>query len=165
MKDEIRTALAPLVGLRFVQPGRGLDLQLWEFSARSKPGYALHVGCPWRIIVDDRILVGYGDYYRSATVAPLDESERTSGTGARWIDVQLAVLRGRLGPDGARVESVEADGLGGFSLVLSEGIRIEVMPDTSCAPHDKYDEYWRVFEQSDNAQHFVVTASGIQGRE
>jgi hypothetical protein len=72
MKAEVGAALMPLLGLPIWSTGRAGDLVWFQIGERrtvpSSDGsprevgtYAIHVSCPWRLINQDRLLVGSGD--------------------------------------------------------------------------------------------------------
>jgi hypothetical protein len=56
------------------------------------------------------------------------------------------------------VEEVQADVVGSLRLILSGGYVLEVFPDDSVGG-----EYWRFFQPSTEAEHFVVTGQGSAG--
>ena len=157
---EINAALARLVGTRLTDLGRAADLQWFALTAPGgHPDYSLHLMCPWRLRTDTELLVGYGDYWRPAAADTPDDAYERGKVGARWRDVRCATARASVGGS-AVVEAVETDGLGGFVLTLSGGLRLEVFPDASRAPHDEV-EFWRMFESGGKSEHFVVGSNGI----
>lgn len=72
--SSIHQALKPLIGLPFRSIGRATNLLWLQFGERHQipprrggtkvvGDWAVNVQCPWRFIRQDRILVGYHDFY------------------------------------------------------------------------------------------------------
>ena len=153
-------ALARLVGMRLVKLGRAADLQWFTFADAAASELAVHVQCPWRLVSEDEILVGHGDYWRpAATDTPETEYDRAA-IGSRWRDVRRDTVVARMGPGGAVVEGADLDAFSGFTLRLEGGLRLEVFPDATRASHDEL-EFWRLFEPGGVGEHFVVSSDGI----
>lgn len=170
MRDDVERALAPLIGLRLWGAGRAADLLWLQFGARqslaSADGsehevgqFTLHIACPWRVIDEERILVGSGDLL---TPVDPDEDPETfdwEQPGASWLDVRLSEL---LPPDTAEpwvVESVAGDGLGGFRLGLGTGAVLEVFTNATPTGHVTT-EFWRLLRPGTGEPQFVVGTFG-----
>ena len=103
--------------------------------------------------------MGHGDHWRPAAPdTPADAYDHAS-SGSRWRDVRRDMLAAVLSR-GIVVEGAGTDGLGGITLLLSGGMRLEVFPDQSNAPHDEV-EFWRLFEPGSSSEHFVLSSNGI----
>src|SRR5262249_58293817 len=74
MNEQIKRTIAPLVGLPLWAFGRAADLVWIHFGSRrtvtDRKGvekqvgdYALHVLCPWRITLGEKIVTGRGDIF------------------------------------------------------------------------------------------------------
>ena len=147
MKTEIEQALAPLVGLPLVSSGYA-GMQWFSFgSLRTIPNhkggmrevgeYALHLQCSWRIVANDRVVIGASD-----------SAERIKTFFASDYVEPLVV------------ETVQVGAAGAFRLLLSHAHVFEVFPDSSSS--DEYSEQWRFFQPGKDADHFVVTPLGIE---
>jgi hypothetical protein len=165
-RDEIAQQLRPLLGRHFWRSTRALNLQTFEFGEavmqrlRSGQGVAagrfgLHVQCPWRITVGDRLLVGAGDRSTprgNPRVTP-DDFE-WSKPGATLCDERMEALlyRGHAGPL-LVTEVVVGDG-GNLRIRFDSGHTLEVFCD------DTNMEQWRVFDRyaDDDVPHFVYFA-------
>ncbi|HEX8695688.1 MAG TPA: hypothetical protein VF746_24955 [Longimicrobium sp.] len=159
MDTEIESALARLRGARLVATGRGADLQWFTFE--SDATYALHVMCPWRLAGSGGLVTGRSDYWRPASPETPREDFERGAIGATLRDVRNRELEGVLAAGVVTVESFAVDGLGGFTLVLSAGYRLDVFPDESPAEHDDL-ELWRLFQPGKGLRHFVVRSNGVE---
>jgi hypothetical protein len=167
MRDEAERALTPLIGLQLRAGHRAADMQMFHLgnltSVKSHRGelrevgeYALHLQCAWRICGPEGIVVGSGDLYH-----PKGDSEDIPAE-FDWQkenrrDERLTALLTTSAEMPLRVERVSADEVGGFTLDLSQGFRLEAFPAYSSS-----DEYWRLFRPGDLNTHFVVTGRGIE---
>jgi hypothetical protein len=168
VRSKIETALRKLVGLRLSGLGRAADLVWVQFGPlRRVPGVkqrwkfvgelALHLQCPWRLVRGSQIVAGWSDVFeparRSRSPSAGTRSSRTLfDSRVRSVPLRrhrLTVLRTR------------ADGIGGFSLLMSRGWALEVFPADSNS--DPYSEWWRLFAPSRNKHHLVVSARGVEG--
>jgi hypothetical protein len=172
-RARIETTLGVLIGQPFWSIGRAADLTWLSFGRRRRVvapllrgskvirgskivgEFAIHLQCPWRLVVRREILVASGDIY-----APPDDSGARR-RGWRWdkgpnrfdrrirealpeTDAPLAVVRG-----------VKADRFGGFRLRMSRQLTLEVFPANT--EIDEYAEYWRFCRPSRRGRHFVVS--------
>ncbi|WP_188284841.1 hypothetical protein [Streptomyces sp. CBMA29] len=148
MFDHVKAgeAFSRLNGVRFVEVGRigGMailgfgDTVSWELeiSGRIVEGaeFALHIGCPFRILQASRIVLGSDD---------IDDTP-SGGQGEDPSDVLRGYDRGARNLEGfltqspIHVVSVRVTEIGDFSVELEHGIRIEAFPTSA-----KIDESWR----------------------
>jgi hypothetical protein len=179
LKQRIEAALAPLLGLPLTDSWRpdveGFEaLQRFEFGKQrpvtNRQGeqitfgdYALHIGCPWRVIGQGRILVAYIDLYWSPDQieggdAADDFDSYAPGASQRDRAMQRFVERLEEAP--VFVESIEADEVGSVRFDLSREYRLEILPMDSL-----HIEFWRLLDIRTGhklAKHFVVTGQGIE---
>ena len=159
-KRRIPQALEPLVGLPLRCIGRAANIVWFHFGKlREVPGYgggtklvgqyAVHVQCVWRLVCRGRILIAYRDFYYSAKGKPLEDWDSSSKSR---FDILARRLSSQLESSAPLVRSVKADDVGGFSIVLSRGYRLDVFPDSS----DRDGEDWRIFQPASRSRHFVV---------
>jgi hypothetical protein len=170
-REAILRALAPLVGLPVASTHRAADMRIFHFGAlRPAPrggtiaDYGLHIQCPWRLEGPEGLVTGRSDLWepRSGTDIAAPEFdwdawdyERDGNLQDERIGPLFPTLdvetRKQLSPPGAlRVESVEADALGGAVLQLSRGYRLVIFPAGSAG------EYWRLLPPDEEQRHFVV---------
>jgi hypothetical protein len=169
MRVLIEEASHPLIGLSLWTSRRAADLQGFHFGEQrtvvDRSGeesvvgtFALHVQCAWRIRDKDRILVGSGDLSIAAGNDPdLDPDFDWDHQGANRRDERIADL---FSPDADTrfvVRAVEADEVGGIRIAFGDDLVLEVFPNNTYT-----DEYWRLFQPSTEADHFVVTPNGIE---
>lgn len=123
-------------------------------ESRMFGDYALHVQCPWRIVRDGVILVGYSDM----RVPPVGSDPKAfDPNDGRSRRDDLTDEFERHGSDAHAVTSLEAARIGDLRLTLADGCVVEILPDFASAEDDTY-EYWRLFEPGSETQHFVVSA-------
>ena len=160
-------ALAPLVGLRMWGASRDADLLIMQFSeavagsgARNSGTYSLHVASAWRIAGPTSILVASGDLFTPSNPEAELETFDWDVRGASWWDARMEELaRAQEAPP--TVTTYLADSLGGFRLVCTAGIELEVFPNSSAAPHVET-EFWRLVRPGLPDPHVVVGTSGIE---
>lgn len=148
---------------------RAADLASFQFGARSKVRdfrgatreigeFALHVQCAWRIVREDRVIVGSRDLYYPADYS----GEEEIPPGFDWDrDLNLRDKRVQLlfgdGPVEFTVLKTEAGAAGSLSIALRGNLFLDIFPYDSL-PH----EHWRLFDPRTDTPHFVVTGSGIE---
>jgi hypothetical protein len=72
LQEESETALRPLVGLDLIDAGRAANLQHFTFGRHPTAPereedlaeFAIHIVCPWRLLIDGEIMMGDADYHR-----------------------------------------------------------------------------------------------------
>ena len=175
MKTEVAVALTPLLGQPIWAAGRSADLVWLQIGARRTVAtrdngqrevgtYALHLAGPWRIISQERILVGSADLLTPADPGADIETFDWDVPGANWLDVRLEELWSGFGSAVPRIEGVEPDQYGGFSLHLSGGMRLELFPNAT-PTGDVATEFWRLLQPGSEAPQVVVGTFGIERDE
>ena len=171
LKTEIQQVLNSLVGLNIRGPSRAanmLSLQLGpaveapttRAPTREVGAFALHVFCPWRVVVAGSLVVGAGDLFTPAdSEADLDTFE-WDVVGATWWDVRLAALFAER--EEIFIRSVVVDAVGGFALECN-ALQFEVFPSSSPTSHVET-EFWRLFSPGRDEPHFIVDTSGGASR-
>lgn len=164
---DIEGALRVLVGAPVIGSRRAADLEAFRFGrlmeATSPTGehleaeYGLHVQCPWRIVIENRIHVGHSDLamppsgttsldfdYKEAEFTRRDELINQY-FASRAGDPRLVVAcRNRLYLD--------------VSIEFDDGSVLELFPDMSSGGDES--EFWRLL-LPDGGQ-FVVTGDGVE---
>jgi hypothetical protein len=123
---------------------------------REVGAFALHVFCPWRVVISGSLVAGAGDLFTPSDPDADLETFDWDVVGAAWWDLRLTAAFA--GPDEHIIRSIAADAVGGF--VLNGGsIQFEVFPSSSSAPHVET-EFWRLFSPGRDEPHFIVDTSG-----
>jgi hypothetical protein len=165
-KTAIVEALSPLIGTELWGSHRAAGMQGFQFGGRrtvpDRHGgekivgdYAIHVDCPWRIQRAERIVIGSRDVY-----SPADDSVDWADfdwdvQGANGLDVKMALLFSERSGKPLLVQEIRVAEFGGFQLVFSDGLSLEVFPVASGD-----DEAWRIFQGWTHGDHFVVSGLG-----
>lgn len=171
MKEQIEQTLKAVVGMPLWSIGRVVSLEWFHFGAQcrtlpDKNGntelvgeYILHVECAWRITGPDGIVAGSRDRLYPAGSDPYKDLENFEWDkpGVNRCDERIALFLEKRANDPLVVEAVQADLVGSLHLVLSDGYALEVFPDDSIGG-----EYWRFFQSSTDAKHFVFTGRGAE---
>ncbi|WP_329494761.1 hypothetical protein [Kitasatospora herbaricolor] len=97
--------------------------------------FAVHAQCPFRIVQNDRIVLGYDDLFRTP---PRKGSTAEEDSDRRAYDAGADALRGYLQRTSPKVESVRRRPVGDLLIGLQHGIRVEVFPTSP-----KREESWR----------------------
>ena len=123
--------------------------------------YALHIQCPWRVSGRTGVIVG-----SAVTGLAPDPSTPEWLFDAGKVRETLAGVRmsAWIQQFAARplvVARVDVDQCGGFSLQLSEGFALEVLPTASAREEDPR-ELWRLLRPGEKSRHFVITDSGVE---
>lgn len=174
MKDQIENELAVLIGLSLRYASRAVDMGTFGFGnenddvfrgkPRKVPEYRLHIQEIWRIVRDETILVGYGDYFyppRGSTVARADFVARDADRTRRddLIDEWFAHES-----TGHIVRDARGTNAGDLAIAFGDGCTLETFACSVTTVEDGSDEFWRLIPPriTGDEPHFVVTAHGIE---
>ena len=161
MKKQIEDALMVLRDQPLWSAGRAADLAWFQFGERrtvkdyrGNPKvvgeYALHVQTPWRIIREDRVIVGSNDLCDPATENDSEgEDFDWAASSPYGMDAKLTALfenetRQFL------TRNIQIGEAGSFSIIFNDGYSLGVFPDGSSKR-----EYWRLFNPYQGTAHFV----------
>lgn len=165
---DLLAKLRQLIGMKLTIARNACDLKNFGFgeirphpTGRGTVGqYALHLQCAWRLTDGHEVITGSGDRHR-----PIAEGLQTDGRDLRFGDLQSKKLSDLLrGSDPETesilnttdllvVESVNLRPAGAFSLQLSGGLALDVLPDASSL-EDGF-EAWRLFVPGQDDSHIV----------
>jgi len=155
LADAIDAAVAPLATLPLLDLARegGVLVLRLGVAGNGRTGrpvgpegdgaWTLRVSCAWRLTSGDGILTGAGDLFTPADPDAELEDFDWEAPGASWLDVRLAAFHQALGGERVTVERAAGDRFGGLHLALSDGIALEVFPESSDAEHVD-SEFWRL---------------------
>ena len=160
----------PLKGLQLSIARRAADMRALHFgrvtvTEKGSVGeFALHIQCPWRIEGPEGILTGRSDLWEPIDgVGERDWDGWDYDTDGNLQDQRLNTLLGNYDPRTQSsvnssglltVAEIEADDLGGMTVVLSGGYRLVVFPAGSTG------EDWRLL-QFPERQHLVVAGGTV----
>lgn len=167
MKEVIERALAPLAGLPMWGFARSADLLTVQFGARTvrddgaQGEYALEVACAWRLAGPTSILVASGDLFTPADAEAELETFDWDPPGASWWDARIAELQRQGAFSGLMVTTFLADSYGGFSLVCSRGVELDVFPNSSAADHVETD-FWKLGRPGTSEPRVIVGTAGVE---
>ncbi|MCG8351743.1 MAG: hypothetical protein MI924_28585, partial [Chloroflexales bacterium] len=158
-----------LVGLPMWDAGRAANLiwihfgtkrtiQGWKGEPKEVGEYALHLQCAWRIVHLDSIFVAADDCFYPRNDPHQDPPDfNWSVPGVNRCDEQLERLFTTFDPAQLIVQAVETDRVGGFRLLMRNGLALEVFPNISFDS-----ECWRFLCFSRDERDLVVTGAGIE---
>ena len=164
----LQEILAPLNGLYLRCIGRAADMLWahfgeWSDTPNTRDGnrymgdWALHVQCPWRITQPPEIVVASGDCFYEAGS---DEPYNWETAGESRFDRYAITLNNEFETSPPLVDTVNVDGVGGFSLRFLCGYIFEVFPDLSS---NSDNEQWRLFRPGRVESHFVFPEDQARG--
>jgi hypothetical protein len=169
MKDLAEAAFAPLVGLAAWGFARETDVLVVHFGhvrtitdnggERRVGAYALRVSCAWRLVAAGAIAAASGDLFTPADPDADLETFAWDAPGASWWDARIdSFVAAHSQP--LAVTTFVCDDMAGVRLVLTDGVELEVFPNSSPAPHVE-SEYWRVLRPGELDAHIVAGTFGI----
>jgi hypothetical protein len=175
---QIAKAFAPVYGMKLSIARNAGSMKNFQFgnivahpSSKGTIGqYALHIQCPWRVVVaqcawrvptKNLIVAGSGDWWEPAERSEnfdwddWNHNRQTPSLQQKalaelfqeydeatksWINISDQLV----------VQQVESDDYGGLNIHLSGGYRLQAFPDGASGEH------WRLFEPSTEAPHLVM---------
>ena len=159
MRDEIETALRPLMGEPLSHMRRA-GFQMFEIGVqrpcKNRKGQditladmSLHVSCNWYITRNGDQIVSSEDF--------------GPGWGVRRDEKAMPFYE-MLGEEEFVVTSIHADNSGGVVIQLTRGYMLQIVTDHDEAvmDTDADTEQWRLLPKDRTRRDFVVTAEGIQ---
>ena len=161
IKKEIEDKLSLLLNTKWDCFGRAGNL-LWsgfgesvtitdmKGNLRTVSEYSLHISCAWRLILEDKILVAYGDYYIPRE-GLTDDNFNWELFGENRFDEKAILISQDINRNSIHVIDIKADNLGGFKLYFDNKYVLEVFPNNSLG-----EEYWRFISNNPQSEHFVV---------
>ena len=162
-------ALSKLQGRVLAEVSRAASMLMFSFGERrSIPDvrrgglrdtceFTLHIQCPWRLCLLDRILVGSQDVFYHADTPwdkPNPEGFDWDVSGANRCDrfFDNFIVSHAAAP--LMVDSISVDDFGGFRIGLSGGFSLDCFPDVGTS-----DELWRLLQPGTSERHFVMDRS------
>jgi hypothetical protein len=119
--------------------------------------YALHVQCPWRITLEDKIIVGRGDMFGDILLkqnnTPACDVDWNKGNTFDGIVKEFLLNESRQ----LMVQIVSVGHAGSLTILLEGNYRLEIFPYDSSE-----DEHWRFFKPHAGEPHLVFTGEGIR---
>ena len=165
---DITRALAVLVGASLIRSARFADMEAFRFGplidTESRTGdprrvaaYALHVQCPWRIVFEDRIVVGYSDMSDPPLGTDRLDFDPNSAPITRRDELMTQFFASRL-EQPRIVVACTASPLFDLVLELDDGCRLELFPENHTGAEES--EFWRFMLP--DGRHLVVSADGAE---
>lgn len=169
MREEIKSQLGKLLGLKFQYAGRASNLfwlgfgDIVQITRRDRTEetaeYALHVQRSWRITFGNKIVVASRDFYSpNSQCDEKNEDFDWDIQGNNRFDERINTFQ--KDKEQLIVLQIDSDEVGGLNVTLSGGYKLEVFPDSS--EDDEHSEHWRFFNRKENNPHFIVTGNGIE---
>ena len=164
MHHEIEQALQALIAAPLRGASRVVDTLRLEFAdpgLDAASGLALHVACAWRLTDGERVLVGSGDLFTPADPDEEPETFDWEPAGASWLDVRLGELaeKRNAAAHPPTVSQLSVDLFGGARLTLTDGLVLELFPNSTPTGHVST-EFWRLTRAG--ADDFVVGTFGVE---
>lgn len=160
MANKVKVALEMVLGLPLSDAKSAAGMPMFAFGDLVTVGvgkqigsHALHVMCPWRLLNESKIIVGDTD-------SSIDLDTELPGTYRRTLFHQrIESFFASTNRNQLIVSRFALDVAGGFKMILSGGIVLEVVPMTSAET-----EIWRIFGTGDNEPHYVCLSTGCVER-
>ncbi|WP_043932781.1 hypothetical protein [Bacillus sp. EB01] len=160
--------LRDFIGLRLRLAGRASNLFWLGFGdiitltrrgeSQNTAEFALHIECSWRITIGNKIFIASRDFYvPSSSYDGVIEDFDWDIQGNNRFDERIKNFMKE--KENLTVLKIDSDHIGGLNILLSEGYKLDVFPDSS--DDDENSEHWRFFNRKGETPHFIVTGSGI----
>ena len=171
LKDTVESTLAPLTGRAMwgLERDEGtLVVQFGERRAaaasdgrRESGEYTMRVACAWRLTEPAGIAAGSGDLFTPADEDADLETFDWQAPGSTWCDVRLEQFERTHADVPLTASTFVADEVGGFRLVLTDGVELDVFPNSAAAPHVET-EYWRLLREGEGDAQIVIGSFGVE---
>ena len=124
--------------------GVGNPIQYVDYRGRSKmiSEFALHLQCPWRFVLNQKIVLASHDFY-------LPKSPQSVPTSSVFEEKYTA-FRALVTSEKFSIKDIKTDSLGGFTLYFHKDLIFEVFIHSS-----EPIECWRLINSTTN-EHFVL---------
>jgi hypothetical protein len=171
MRESIRAALQPLVGLKLSIANYAGNMRIFHFGEivrradQAVAQYAMHLQCPWRIEGESEVVTGLDDWYLPPSGYECVDESWEPGKGNNLQQRRLRELfrcpdeEGSLTNRSSDLVVIHADGsdFGDCRLILSGSYVLNVFPCSSD------EEAWRLFQPGSIEEHFVVSMLKTNG--
>jgi hypothetical protein len=167
----VEVQIAKLITMPLLDMGRagnlvwvhfGVERQIVsELTGKTKSvgDYALHIQCPWRLMKDSKVRVGYSDLGQPASSPELDGREQDGVVDLSEhtaIDEAIPMIRQDLAQTRILVSHVQMSDVGDLRFVLTDQWELSVFVATGRAS-----EQWRLFQPGQDVLHLVQTGSRL----
>ena len=162
MTDKIRNILIELVGLKLTHTTRAANMECLKFGVKTNNKnqnigeFGLHIQTDWRIINEQKILVGSNDLYE-----PNSENKLKSHFDYEIDNLRDEKLKNIINSENLVVSEVHMDRIGGLYIKFKNQSELQIIPTNSS--DSEYNEFWRLINNRKNETEHIV--SSINGTE
>ena len=139
--------------------GIGEDVSNIDYKGRKRvfAKFSLHIQCPFRILLNTKIIIGNNDIYEPNTEKIPLENFNWESYGDSLFDKQLEKIASELYTNDVKVIDINLSLIGDLQIILSNNLCIETFINGT-----SNSEMWRFFETGTDLPHFVKTGINIE---
>ncbi|MCT8335836.1 hypothetical protein NUH30_19270 [Leptospira sp. 85282-16] len=163
MKSKIENITKCLINEELIEFGRAADLVWFSFGkeiliknskgSRKKNKYSIHIQCPWRLSIKDKVKVASYDIY-----LPIDSNIQNFNWeefGSNIFDnISIKFLQNQ--KRNYLVKKIVADKFGGLKIIFNKNLTLEIFTNSS-----QNEEFWRFIKFGNKSKHFVIGSFGV----
>ena len=154
--------LQELIGFKLTQTSRSANMECLKFGLKTNEKnqnigeFGLHIQADWRIINEDKILVGSSDLYE-----PNSENKSELDFDYENGNLRDGKLKNIIDSDDLIVSKIFADKIGGLNIRFNNKTELQILPTNSS--ESEYNEFWRLIDnRKTESKHLVARINGIE---
>ena len=134
-----------------------IEVTNWRGQIEKVAQYRIHIQSPWRLLLDETVLIASSDIYEPNTETEWSENFDWDVFGANLFD-ELCKKKIEKLYNQIFVNEIILDEYGGMRMIFDSGHVLELFSDTS----NQETELWRFFESGKMDSHFVVYVNRVE---
>jgi len=156
------STLQELIGFKLTQTSRSANMECLKFGLKTNDKnqnigeFGLHIQADWRIINEDKILVGSNDLCE-----PNSENKTELDFDYENGNLRDGKLKNIIDSDDLIVSKIFADKIGGLNIRFNNKTELQILPTNSS--ESEYNEFWRLIDnRKTESKHLVARIHGIE---
>lgn len=150
--EQLKREFSNLVGLKLVKINRVINMVTLNFEDDLyEKELSVHIQCPCRFIMENKIYIGSGDMYIPSSKYNSNYTDfEWDKAGNNLFDENASYFVNKVAPIIA--QKIEINSFGDVKIQFTEEIYLEIFVNNS-----NNEEQWRFFTKSSNSAHIIVT--------
>jgi hypothetical protein len=162
MTIQTKNKIQELIGLKLTQTSRSSNMECLKFGIKTNEKnqnigeFGLHIQTDWRIIKEQKILVGSNDLFEQNS-----ENQSESEFDYEIGNLRDEKLEQLIKSENLIVSKISTDGIGGLNIHFNNQTELQIIPTNSS--ESEYNEFWRLIDnRKSESEHIVSRISGIE---